>query len=88
MIVAWQFIARNQPDRDPSRRVRCDWLARGSDVLEVNKTWSLRSHRSLRDGSFIDQFQAINCLATFIQSLLDKRSPIKPQSEPNRARRS
>src|SRR5258708_9876164 len=33
------------------------------------------SHRSLRDGSYPAIFQAINCLATFIQSLRDKSTP-------------
>src|SRR5258707_14247483 len=33
------------------------------------------SHRSLRDGSYLAIFQAINCLATFIQSLRDKSTP-------------
>jgi predicted O-methyltransferase YrrM len=39
-----------------------------------------KSRASLRDGSFIDQFQAMNCLATFIQPLRDEAVSSGPSS--------
>jgi len=83
MKVARQFIAWNAQQIDPSRRERCKEisLARVSfnrvssstrDLFAGGSRTKNQSDRTLRDGSFGMARQAINCLATFIQSLRDK----------------
>ena len=51
------------------------WPALRPLTQECKPTASRRSDRSLRDGSWWRISQAINCLATFIQSLRDQFDP-------------
>jgi hypothetical protein len=73
MMVARQFIAWSVAHNEPVRRERYDSVDRtffdhGRRICGVAQLTP-----SLRDGSsFLGVFQAINCLATIIQSLRDK----------------
>jgi len=56
MIVAWQFIARNAPRPEPSRRERYDRFAVDICVItRGDRSGNRKSHRALRDGSIIGQ---------------------------------
>src|SRR5215469_12335409 len=70
MKVARQFIAWMCLTTDPSRRVR-------SELVRSDQGGRRRappqSHRTLRDGSFLAIFLAVNCQPTIVPSLRDKR---------------
>ena len=67
MNVAWQFIAREAPQEDPPRRVRCDGFRRGLPSrsalpfllgikrlsITTNLGATAESYRTLRGGSFL-----------------------------------
>jgi hypothetical protein len=50
---------------------------RRATIRTINQPWATIIP-SLRDGSVSTQFQAINCLATIIQSLRDANTPARP----------
>jgi hypothetical protein len=61
--------------RDPSRR---DGASRAHEIFTAQgrkRSLSTQSHRSLRDGSNFHLFQAMNRLATIIQSLRRDNKP-------------
>ena len=72
MIVARQFIAWNRSNQEPVRRdgmIRHELLVITLDLRPPRPT-----NHTVPPGRtvFLDAFQAINCLATIIQSLRDK----------------
>jgi hypothetical protein len=75
--VAWHEVPGKTPQRRPSRRDGLIALfTRGwSSKLtfhRIKKSRRTPSHRPYGTGFFRDRYQAINCLATLIQSLQDK----------------
>jgi hypothetical protein len=77
MIVAWSGSDRTRSlsNNGLSRRARCDlrFPDRSPRVITQMSTAN-RSYRSLRDGSGLGAFLAINCQATIMASLRDKRA--------------
>jgi hypothetical protein len=74
MKVAWHEVPGTGPSTDSVPERRCDPVGGLVSLLQSKgANGPAESHRTLRDGPHGHVFQAINCLATFIQSLRDKR---------------
>src|SRR5258708_19786226 len=77
MIVARQFIAWDA-SKNATRPVGTARVGL-HDIFTAQgrqRSLSTQSHRSLRDGSNFHLFQAMNCLATIIQSLRDNKPSV------------
>jgi hypothetical protein len=73
MIVARQFIAWNPRENgNPSRRGRYDWVRSACHDQDDESTAGKGQTVPYGTDSLLNAIQAINCLATFIQSLRDK----------------
>jgi hypothetical protein len=75
MKVAWQFTARNRLEKAfRPVRVRCDsgprFCSRPQRVDRMPQ--QTKSYRLYQTTLFLAPSQAVNCLATFIESLRDK----------------
>jgi hypothetical protein len=82
MRVAWHEVPGRTPEQRPSRRDGLTGLfARGPSPRQASRRITKRrctsSHRPYGTDLSWSMHQAINCLATFIQSLRDK-GPVEP----------
>jgi hypothetical protein len=72
MIVARYEMPGSAASRNPSRRARCDRVAKGVLLYcTINKAKRPESYRSLRDGSFVAASQALHAWtsASSVESL-------------------
>jgi hypothetical protein len=77
MRLAWHEVPGKTPQQGPSRRDGfIELFTRGFSTRltfkRIKKSRRTPSHRPYGTGVFRDRSQAINCLATLIQSLRDK----------------